>query len=95
MKTTNPTMTLLPAAPGTCPQCAVKHPPELPHNNQSLFYQVRFNLAHGRGATWADAIAHCDDRMKAFWTEELKKGNHWTEPPAGTPTISEPGGVQS
>ena len=31
---------LLPAAPGTCPECAVAHPPELPHNQKSLFYQT-------------------------------------------------------
>ena len=30
---------MLPAPPGTCPKCAVKHDPLMPHNKDSLFYQ--------------------------------------------------------
>lgn len=64
---------LFPAEPGTCPECAVNHGPELPHNQQSLFYQYHFYNEHGRWPTWEDAIAHCDEQMKAAWREELTK----------------------
>jgi len=47
---------LMPAAPGTCPECAVDHPPELPHNQQSLFYQYKFYNDHGRWPTWEGEV---------------------------------------
>jgi len=65
--------TLLPAKPGTCPECAVDHDPKHPHNQQSLYYQYHFYADHQRWPTWADALAHCDDQMKAFWKDELQK----------------------
>ena len=65
--------TLLPAKPGTCPECAVAHDPTYPHNQQSLYYQYHFYAEHQRWPTWEDAMAHCDDRMKEFWKEELRK----------------------
>ncbi|WP_287194954.1 hypothetical protein [Syntrophothermus sp.] len=64
---------LMPAAPGTCPECAVDHPPELPHNQQSLFFQYKFFNEHGRWPTWEDAMAHCSEEMKEFWRVELRK----------------------
>lgn len=67
------TMSLLPPAPDKCQVCAVDHEPHLPHNQQSLYYQTAFNIEHGRAPTWADAMEHCDDNMKRFWTEELLK----------------------
>lgn len=74
-------MMLLPPRSDVCQECARSHDPSLPHDKQSLYYQVKFRLEHGRGATWADTMAHCTDEMKAIWTEELKKlgvevGNH-------------------
>ena len=33
---------ILPPKPGTCPECAVDHDPAMPHNRDSLFYQMRF-----------------------------------------------------
>ena len=66
-------MYLMPAAPGTCPICATEHDPEMPHNQQSLYYQMRFKMEHGRGATWADAMAHCSAEIQAQWTAELKE----------------------
>jgi len=95
MNATTPagSMTLLPAAPGTCPLCATKHPPTYPHNGQSLFYLYRFYFEHGRWPTWADAIAHTSEEMKAFWIEGLHEKNTWSEPPAGIEPIAEPGGV--
>lgn len=42
-------MTLLGKTPeGTCPECAVKHDPEQPHNRDSLTYQYKFYDQHGR-----------------------------------------------
>lgn len=66
-------MTLLPPAPGKCQECATAHAPEQPHNAQSLFYQTKFQMEHGRGANWKDAMEHCDSLMKKFWKAELKK----------------------
>lgn len=62
---------LLPAKEGTCPECATAHDPAMPHNQQSLFYQYSFYNEHGRWPTWADAMAHCTDEVKAAWTEAL------------------------
>lgn len=66
-------MTILPAAPGTCPVCATKHDPDQPHNQQSLYYQMSFYQQCGRWPTWEDAMAHCDAETKRLWTEELTK----------------------
>jgi hypothetical protein len=63
--------TLLPAPPGTCPECAVKHEPEQPHNQQSLFYQYRFYHENGRWPNWRDAMSHCSDEVKAAWIKGL------------------------
>jgi hypothetical protein len=62
---------IMPAPPGTCPECAVDHPPELPHNQQSLRYQYTFYAQRGRWPTWADALAHCSPEMQAIWKREL------------------------
>ena len=59
--------------PGTCPMCAVKHDPEQPHNRDSLAYQYKFYDEFGRWPTWADAMAHCPEDIKRYWTEELGK----------------------
>jgi len=56
---------------GTCPECAVKHEPSAPHNQQSLFYQYDFYGKNGRWPTWADAMAHCSDEVKQLWTVAL------------------------
>ena len=64
---------LLPAARGTCPECATKHDPEQPHNQRSLYYQYHFYNEHGRWPTWSDAMAHCSEDIKQFWTAELQK----------------------
>ena len=67
------TMTLLPAKKGTCPDCAVIHEPNMPHNPESLYYQVKFRMKHGCRATWGDAMSHCTDEVKAYWKEALRK----------------------
>lgn len=73
MKTHLSPFKLLPAPPGTCPECAVDHAPEQPHNQQSLFYQYSFYEKNGRWPTWEDAMAHCADGIKGFWKTELRK----------------------
>lgn len=66
-------MMLLPPAPDKCQECAVAHDPSQPHNQQSLYYQFKFQAQHGRGATWKDAMAHCAEDVRARWTKELAK----------------------
>ncbi len=63
---------LLPTAPGTCPECAVKHEPKQPHNAESLHYQYYFYGQHGRWPTWDDALAHCSEQVKAWWKPRLE-----------------------
>jgi hypothetical protein len=62
---------MLPNPPGTCDWCAVNHPPEMPHNKDSLYYQMKFNAITGRWPTWTDAMAHCSEEMKDNWRREL------------------------
>lgn len=72
-------MTLLPPAPGKCPLCAVEHPPWQAHNAQSLFYQMRFQMAHGRAPRWSDAIMHCAPEVRQQWAAALGDLGAWTE----------------
>lgn len=62
---------LLPPSPEKCQECAVQHDPKQPHNAQSMFYQVKFNMQHHRAPTWLDAMAHCDAETQAHWKREL------------------------
>lgn len=64
---------LMPPKPGVCPICAVDHPPELPHDQQSLYYKYRFYAKHSRWPTWEDAMAHCSEETKALWREALRE----------------------
>ena len=57
---------------GTCPECAVKHDPEQPHNRDSLTYQYKFFDQNGRWPTWKDAMAHCTPEMQEAWTKALE-----------------------
>lgn len=57
--------------PGACPECAVAHAPEEPHDRDQLYYQYRFRETHGRWPTWRDALAHCAPELQAAWCEEL------------------------
>ena len=67
-------ITLLDKTPeGTCPECAVKHDPELPHNRDSLAYQYKFYDKNGRWPTWEDAMAHCSEEVKDAWQQVLRK----------------------
>ena len=45
-------MTLFGRTPeGTCPECAVRHDPDQPHNRDSLVYQYKFYDQYGRWPT--------------------------------------------
>jgi hypothetical protein len=57
--------------PGTCPECAIKHDSEQPHDKNSLVYQYKFYDKHGKWPTWKDAMMHCPDEIKSAWIEEL------------------------
>lgn len=67
------TMFMLPAAPGTCEECATEHSADQPHNQGSLFYRMKFHAEKGRWPTWEDAMAHCSEEVKLLWKEELRK----------------------
>jgi len=75
---------LMPAPPGICPVCAARHESWLPHDPDSLRYRMTFHAMTGRPPTWADAIAHCGDAMRALWTAELNKRGRWSEPPVAS-----------
>jgi hypothetical protein len=62
---------LLPCKPGVCQECAVDHAPEMPHNQQSMYYQYKFYNDHGRWPIWSDAMAHCAEDVKEKWTKAL------------------------
>lgn len=64
-------VTILPPAPGTCQVCAVDHEPEMPHNRDSLYYQMKFYQENGRHPTWRDAMAHCTPEIKSHWMKAL------------------------
>lgn len=64
-------LNMLPPPPDCCQLCAQKHEPHLPHNAQSLFYQMRFQAEHGRSATWVDAMSHCAESVRKMWREAL------------------------
>lgn len=59
--------------PGTCPMCAVKHDPQMPHNKDSLTYQYKFYDLNGRWPTWVDAMAHCTPEIRKLWREALEQ----------------------
>jgi len=84
-------MHLLPCAPEVCQQCAVDHAPEAAHNALSIYYQYKFYGEHGRWPTWKDAIAHCSPEVQAFWEQELRKMDAWTEPSEEVPTANQEG----
>lgn len=64
---------LLPCAPDVCQECAVKHDPDMPHNQESLYYQYKFYNQHGHWPTWEDALAHCTTEVQDVWKHELRE----------------------
>ncbi len=82
---------IMPPADGLCQICAGRHNPEMPHNAQSLYYQMAFHGAVGRFPTWADALAHCEHAYAAQWKRILIEKGAWSEPPAGTAPVKHHG----
>lgn len=70
---------LMPPPPHLCQECAWDHSPDQPHNAQSFFYKVKFNMDHGRVPTWRDALAHCDDETKVAWEVQLRERGAWID----------------
>jgi hypothetical protein len=66
-----PKFTLLPAPPGTCPQCARDHHYSQPHNWGSMHFQYWFFGQHGVWPTWGDAMAHCREDVRNNWSAVL------------------------
>lgn len=83
-------MQLLPPPKDSCPVCAFAHESSAPHNAQTMYYRMRFYGARGRWPTWADAIAHCDERTRGLWRAALRDRGAWSEPPPGVDVIAEP-----
>lgn len=65
------TMMLLPPRPEVCQMCSTDHDAAFPHNAHSLYYQMRFQLEHGRHPDWRDAMEYCTEPMRQAWTEKL------------------------
>lgn len=61
-----------PPAPDACPICGTKHPPEHPHNAQSLYYQYSFAQKYGRWPSWSDACSHCSDEITAITRQVIE-----------------------
>lgn len=59
--------------PGACPTCARFHEPHIPHDRDSLYYQIRFEAEHGWAPTWNDAWAHCTPPMRILFRIELNR----------------------
>lgn len=83
-------MKLLPPKEGTCPVCARDHEQDMPHDVQSLYYQYRFHAIRHRWPTWADALAHCSDKMRQRWEQLLREKGVWSEPEDGDPIADPP-----
>ncbi|HUX56340.1 MAG TPA: hypothetical protein VMV77_05170 [Bacteroidales bacterium] len=66
-----PKMTMLKPAPDKCQECAKDHRPDMPHDPNSLYYQMQFQMKHSRWPTWTDAMAHCSQEMKDIWIKAL------------------------
>lgn len=64
-------MILLPPASDACQVCATQHLPELPHNRDSLYYQMSFHATHQRWPTWEDAMSHCSAELRDAWLTGL------------------------
>ncbi len=70
---------LMPVRQGACQTCGQypAHPVDQPHNADSLYYQYAFYGDHGRWPTWADAVAHCPEAIRAQWEQALRKHGVW------------------
>ena len=67
-----PPIHLHPPLRGTCPKCGARHDPALPHDRDSIYYQLRFHRKYGREPTWADAAAHCAEDVRRACVEKAR-----------------------
>ena len=72
-------MTLMKPHPDACQVCAREHEPHLPHDQQSLYYQMAFHAQNGRYPTWADAMAHCAPEVKRRWPKRTGSNHIFDE----------------
>ena len=81
---------IVPPKDGACPVCGDEHESTEPHNLNSLVYQHRFRKRNGRYPTWADAMAHCGERVRERWVRKLKR--HGIEVPGTVGESENPNG---
>lgn len=74
---------ILAPARGRCPLCAERHRPEEPHEANSLYYIMRFRRVHKRMPTWADAMRHCPEEIRAAFAAQLKERGIETDTDGG------------
>ncbi len=72
MKVESKSFMVLPCKKDVCQECAVKHHPNDPHNQQSLYYKYKFFEKNKRWPTWKDAMFHCAKDVQELWTKELR-----------------------
>lgn len=82
---------VLPPRADHCQICATKHEPGNAHNVQSMYYQMLFASQVGRAPTWADAVAHCSEPVRAAWKAELQSKGYWSEPANGEQPVAHHG----
>jgi hypothetical protein len=66
-------MTLLPPKKGACQECGSEHPPEFPHNPESLYWHTKRRLKGEEPPTWNDALAHCAPEIREAWVAALRE----------------------
>jgi hypothetical protein len=78
---------MLPTPPGTCPECAVVHDQNEPHDKRSLAYQYSFYAKRGRWPTWTDAMAHVTPDVREAWVSNLKALKLWNDEEETKPKV--------
>jgi hypothetical protein len=78
------------AGPGVCLVCGRPHPPADGHWLWTGHYHAQFLAAFGRPPTWADAVAHCDERTVRLYRLLMRRRGWWSEPHGAAPEAQEP-----
>lgn len=76
-----PGKTVIPAPrEGACRVCGEIHGRGEAHNRDSLLYQHKFRMNHGRYPTWEDAMGHCGKAARDRMIKRLERhGIHLAE----------------
>jgi hypothetical protein len=64
---------LLPPREGSRQLCGWTHDPAIPHDPNSIHYQIWFIMKYGRKPTWYDAIDHCTRETRELWLTNLRE----------------------